>query len=521
MDMRRILLVVSVAVLLLLSSTVHVGYSQQASPTEITLVFFADYHAHTDRLAKAVTFLKDMRAHEKCVVVASGGDLMNEEAPAFSGKHRGAELVVFKRLVDVSAVGNHEYDYPWPHFQELQKTLTFPFISANLAVSPTNQLVHPAYLVKEVCGVKVAFVAAGGGDVPRLTMRNPNNLPPNAVWLDATESVRKAVQEIETKYGKNVMIIFIGHQAREDDAKMAEAIPQIAVFAGTHSHYKRETSWTIGKGAHTFAVHQYLTGLGVAKMGIQEGRVRSFKFTWVPMDERIKDDRLVAARIQSMMDEVKADPKYKERFAPAGLLGKAATTLEMDEVGRTETTLGNWVTDVMRRQVSAHVAVSSSASFRKNIAAGEIDKEAFFLAVPYVNKIVTAKLTGAQLKRLVELSVGVWDTDKFSQQTGLRFGIVLNRASTASTGYRTLMVLKDPKLDPGNPANFEEVAETKEYLVATTNFQALILEPYKSLFAEGKEVTNTNIDIHQVLTAEIAKGPISAKLDGRMNLIRP
>ncbi len=83
------------------------------------------------------------------------------------------------------------------------------------------------------------------------------------------------------------------------------------------------------------------------------------------------------------------------------------------------------------------------------------------------------------------------------------------------------MVLKDPKLDPGNPANFEEVAEAKEYLVATTNFQALILEPYKSLFAEGKEVSNTNIDIHQVLMAEIAKGPISAKLDGRMNLIRP
>jgi 5'-nucleotidase len=519
--MRRILFGLGLASLLLLSSTGYVGYSQPKSPTELTLVFFADYHAHVDRLAKAVGFLKDMKAKEKCLVVASGGDLMNEEAPAFSGKHRGAELVVFNGLVDVSAVGNHEYDYPWPHFQDLQKKLAFPFISANLAVSPTNQLVHPAFLLKDVCGTKVAFVAAGGGDVPRLTMRNPNNLPPDAVWLDATESVRKAVQEIEAKFGKDVLIIFIGHQAREDDAKMAEAIPQIAIFAGTHSHYKRETSWTIGKGAYTFAVHQYLTGLGMAKMAVQEGRIKSFKFQWVPMDERIKDDPAVAARIRRMMNEVKTDPKYKDRFAPAGLLGKTATTLEMDEVGRTETTLGNWVTDVMRRQVSAHVAVSSSASFRKNIAAGEIDKEAFFLAVPYVNKIVTAKLTGAQLKKLVDLSVGVWDTDKFSQQTGLRFGIVVNRTATASTGYRDLMVLKDAKLDPANPANFEEIDEAKAYVVATTNFQALVLEPYKSLFAESKEVTNTNIDIHQVLMAEIAKGPLSAKLDGRMKLIRP
>ncbi len=519
--MRRILLVLGVASLLLLSSTVNVGYSQQASPMELTLVFFSDYHAHVDRLAKAIAFLKDMKAREKCLVVASGGDMMNEEAPAFSGKHRGAELVVFNGLLDASAVGNHEYDYPWPHFQELQKTLTFPFISANLAISPTNQLVHPAFFFKEVCGVKVAFVAVGGSDIPPLTLRNPKNLPPNAVWLDATDSVRRAVQEIEVKFGKNVFIVFIGHQYREDDAKMAEAIPQIAVFAGTHSHYKKETSWTIGKDAHTFAVHQYLTGLGVVKMAVQEGRVTTFKFQWVPMDDRIKDDPEVVSRIRKMVDEVKADPKYKDRFAPAGLLGKAATTLGMDEVGRTETALGNWVTDVMRRQVSAHVALSSSASFRKNIAAGEIDKEAFFLAVPYVNKIVTVKLTGAQLKKLVDLSLRVWDTDKFSQQTGLRFGILLNPAATASTGYRNLMVLKDPKLDPGNPANFEEVAEANEYLVATTNFQALVLEPYKSFFAEGKELTNTNIDIHQVLIAEIAKGPILVKLDGRMDLIRP
>jgi 5'-nucleotidase len=519
--MRKVLLICAVASLLLLSSTAHVGYSQQGSSAELTLVFFADYHAHVERLAKAIAFLKEMKAKEKCLVVASGGDMMNEESPAFSGKHRGAELVVFNNLLDVSAVGNHEYDYPWPHFQDLQRTLAFPFISANLAVFPPGRLVHPAYFTKEVCGLKVAFIAAGGGDVPALTMRHPENLPPNTIWLDATESVRRAVKEIEAKFGRDVLITFIGHQSREADAQMAETIPQIAVFAGTHSHYKKETSWTIGKGAYTFAVHQYLTGLGVAKMVVQEGRVRAFKFQWVPMDERINDDPEVAARIRKMLDEVKADSRYMGRFAPTGLLGRVATTLEMDEVGRTETTLGNWVTDTMRRQVGAHVAISSSASFRTNIPAGEIDKETFFLAVPYVNKVVTAKLTGVQLKQLVSLSLSMWDTDKFSQQSGLRFEIVLNPEQTAATGFRNLKVLKDPKLNPADPANFEDVADANEYLLATTNFQALVLEPYKALFAQGKELTNTGIDIHQMLMAEIAKGAVSAKLDGRMNLVRP
>lgn len=519
--MRKILLVVAVAGLLLFSSTANVGYSQQASSAELTLVFFSDYHAHVERLAKAIAFLKEMKTNGKCLVVASGGDMMNEESPAFSGKHRGAELVVFNNLLDVSAVGNHEYDYPWPRFQELQRTLAFPFISANLAIFPPGLLVHPAYFFKEVCGIKVAFVAAGGSDIPVLTLRHPENLPPNAVWLDATESVRRAVKEVETKFGKDVLIVFIGHQYREDDAKMAEAIPQIAVFAGTHSHYRKETSWTIGRGAYTFAVHQYLTGLGVAKVAVREGRVTAFRFQWVPMDERIKDDPEVAARIRKMVDEVKADPKYRDRFAPAGLLGRAATPLEMDEVGRTETTLGNWVTDAMRRQVGARVAVSSAASFRTNIPTGDIDKETFFLAVPYVNKIVTVKLTGAQLKKLASLLLSVWDTDKFSQQTGLRFEIVLNPEQTAATGFRNLKVLKDPTLDPANPANFEDVADANEYVVATTDFQALVLEPYKTFFAQGKDLTNTSIDIHQMLMAEIARGAVSAKPDGRMNLVRP
>jgi len=519
--MRKTLLSVAVAGLLLLSSTARVGYSQQAGSAELTLVFFSDYHAHVERLAKAIAFLNAMKAREKCLVVASGGDMMNEESPAFSGKHRGAELVVFNHLLDVSAVGNHEFDYPWPHFQQLQKTLTFPFISANLAVFPPGRLVQPPYLVKEVCGVKVAFVAAGGGDIPTLTLRHPENLPPNAVWLDATESVRRAVNEIRAKFGRDALIVFIGHQYREDDAKMAGLIPEIAVFAGTHSHYKKETSWTIGRGAYTFAVHQYLTGLGVAKMTVRGGRVQAFKFQWVPMDERITDDPDVAARIAKMLDEVKTDPRYRDRFAPAGLLGRAAAPLEMDEVGRTETTLGNWVTDAMRRQVGARVAISSAASFRTNIPTGEIDKETFFLAVPYVNKIVTVKVTGAQLKQLVNLILSVWDTDKFSQQTGLRFEIMVNPEGTAATGFRNLTVLKDPTLDPANPANFEDVVDAGEYLVATTDFQALVLEPYKSFFAQGKDLTNTRIDVHQILMAEIARGAVAARLDGRMNLVRP
>lgn len=239
------------------------------------------------------------------------------------------------------------------------------------------------------------------------------------------------------------------------------------------------------------------------------------------MDERGKDDPEVAARISRMLDEVRADPKYRDRFAPTGRLGRAAATLEMDEVGRTETTLGNWVTDAMRRQVAAHVAISGAASFRANIPAGDLDRESFFLAVPYVNKVVTVKVTGAQLKKLADLFVGAWDTDKFSQQTGLRFEIVLNAGRTAAVGFRNLKVLKDPKLDPGTPANFEDVADAGEYLLATTDFQALVLEPYRSLFAQGKELTNTRIDVHEILIGLIAKGETAARLDGRMNLVTP
>jgi 5'-nucleotidase len=509
-----------VAGLFLVAAAGPTGYGQQPS-RDITLVFFSDYHAHVPRLAKAIGFLKEMKARERCVLAASGGDLMNEESPAFSGKHRGGELVVFNGLLDVSAVGNHEYDYPWPHFQELQRRLTFPFISANLVIFPPGRLVHPAYFFKEICGVKVAFVAAGGGDVPALTMRVPRNLPPNAVWTDPTDAVRRAVREIEARYGQDVLVIFIGHQYREDDARMAQAIPQVDVFAGTHSHYRRDASWTVGARAHTFAVHQYLSGLGVATIAVREGQVTNFRFRWVPMNERVKDDPEVAARIQAMLAEVKTDPRYRDRFAPAGRLGSVAGTLEMDEVGRTETTLGNWVTDVMRRRVGAHAAISGAASFRANLPAGEVDKESFFLAVPYVNKIVTVKMTGAALKRLVGAMVGAWDTDKFSQQTGLRFEITLNPGRTAATGFRNLRVLKDPALDPGVPANFEEVRDDADYVVATTDFQALVLEPYKSLFAQGKELTNTRIDVHEILMALIAKGEATARLDGRMTLSPP
>ena len=57
---------------------------------------------------------------------------------------------------DVAIPGNHEFDYGMERFLELTRKAVFPYISCNF--NREGELVFAPYIIKEIDGVKLAFV---------------------------------------------------------------------------------------------------------------------------------------------------------------------------------------------------------------------------------------------------------------------------------------------------------------------------------------------------------------------------
>ena len=137
--------------------------------------------------------------------------------------------------------------------------------------------------------------------------------------------------------------------------------------------------------------------------------------------------------------------------------------------------LGNVITDAYLLATGADIAFENAGGIRASIAAGTVTYGDVINVSPYGNYVVTKKLTGAQIKEMLESSLtiqkncivandsGEWDAWPNDSGSYLQVGGITVRFDPAQpAGERVLSVQKDG----------QELDDTKEYTVAVNNYLA-------------------------------------------------
>lgn len=488
----------------------------QEGSTTVTLIAFSDYHSHAvpfysegkpnqAGIARAIAYLKQAKTQPNTLII-SGGDTMNLGTPTWSDEYKCIEWPWFNGLVDMMALGNHEFDYGADEFERCRAGIDYPILSANLVSSdgtPYLQVDGKPYVVKEVDGIKIGFFALGGPDVQRLI--NPEWLPSGVTWKEAIPTAQAIVDTLRNVEQVNA-VVFIGHQLREDDEAMAKQVPGIDLILGTHSHYKGELTKIPGTETYYISPFQYLTYISRTELTFEGGVLVGVTGELVKMDETRPEDPQIAAQVAQLQQELVA--RRPERFE---VLGQAQIELSDTNISTGESLIGNWATEVLRQAAGTHAFFSTASSFRAALPPGDITVEQFYTAIPYKNLITTAEMTGQQLADLVALSVSKSGSDGFSQQSGVRYTLQDGKPVN-------IQVLQDP----ANPAaGYAPLDPAATYRIGTTDFQAFVAGDYKDLFAGTQNLTKTDIDAHQTLISAIQAGPITASLDGRSGTAGP
>ena len=509
--MKKICQLTLVLLCLLFSVTPSLAQDQET----VTLVHFSDYHSHavpfygegevdTAGIARLIAYLKPL-ASDPNTLIFSGGDTMNLGSPAWSDKYRCAEWNWLNDLVDAMAFGNHDADYGSDVFAQCRSQVNYPILSANILTAegqPLFQYDGKTYQVFEVNGRKIGVFALAGPDFVRLL--KPETMPAPGVTfaerVTTAQEVIKALREQE----QVAAVVLIGHALYEDEVALAQAVPGIDLIFGTHSHRKEALSQIPNTNTYYISPFQYLTYLSQVELTFSGDDLTAVNGDLVRLGNDLPEDPDIAQRVAQMQADLQADPQYAPLFQP---IGEAAVELSTAGQFTGEAVLGNLVMDIFRSVAQAHLALSTSSSFREPIPPGTILEETLRTAMPYTNRILVFDMSGAQVQELLNYSVSRSGSDFFSQVSGVRFNIVDGKATN-------IQVLADPTTPDAGYAPLDLAAT---YKVATSDFQGLIAGGYKDIFAQASYV-DTGLDVRtEVRNYLQSNSPVMAQLDGRIS----
>jgi len=207
-------------------------------------------------------------------------------------------------------------------------------------------------------------------------------------FADPVPVVRALVKEIDAD-----LFVVTSHLGRDDELRLARAVPELALICGGHSHtpYVRK----IGK---TLVLQTQGRSITLARADLDldpDGwRVVRSKGEFLPVDPRAAPpDR----RVQEIVDRYGADlaTRMKE------VVGELAAPLRRAR-GRVSSSAGNWMADVIRRQGRAEIGFMNKGGIRCDLEAGDVTAGDVYRIMPFDNTVVAMDLTGAEVRAILE-----------------------------------------------------------------------------------------------------------------------
>ncbi|RGH44491.1 DUF4368 domain-containing protein [Ruminococcus sp. AM41-2AC] len=265
--------------------------------------------------------------------------------------------------------------------------------------------------------------------------------------------------------------------AKNDRLNVAAQVDGVDLWLCGHEHIELSESVTTPDGSKTYVSESghYLNSVGLIDLNCtmdEDGSVHvDYEKTSVDYEEAQNYPK--DASVTDVLDTNKAE----NETALNRVIGTSPVELDgvWEHIRIGQTNLGNVITDAYLLATGADIAFENAGGIRASIAAGTVTYGDVINVSPYGNYVVTKKLTGAQIKEMLESSLtiqkncivandsGEWDAWPNDSGSYLQVGGIVVRFDPAQpAGARVLSVQKDG----------QELNDTKEYTVAVNNYLA-------------------------------------------------
>lgn len=395
--------------------------SQVVASNTIDIVSFNDFHGNlaedtSERgknvgMAKMIGAVKEYLAANPNTVVVSGGD--NYQGSAMSNLTQGAPVNSMLKAMDleVSAVGNHEFDWGVSYMNKWQEDGDFTYLAANIVDESTGEVVSWAkpYSFKTVNGKKIAFIGLATTTTPTVTKaENVKGLK----FEDAAVATKKWVEFLEAgkaEEGTPDLIVAVTHLPSKQDKYgsdptlpvVGDEINAVANVDGIDAIISGHSHKTVAGYINNVPVVQaYKYGRAMAKVSFEFNADGSLKSATPSVDTLYKRKGDIIADANGSKEYT----QWEEKLSPImnEKIGTASATFTHNTDEDQTTPLGEFVCKLMAEKADAQIAIQNGGGLRRDLPKGDITMGLMYEIMPFDNTLTVVELSGADLKKNID-----------------------------------------------------------------------------------------------------------------------
>jgi 5'-nucleotidase len=416
------------------------------------------------RLSGLINQRRDIRNKQGAVLVLDAGDYSMGTPFGAATRETGGELQLMAIMgYDATTLGNHDFDLGAGGLGEsieaaVKTGFVVPIIASNTDLEATDstlsglqKLARDGFILPYkvidrngirfgifgLLGKEATFYASGAGAVK---------------FQDAIETAMKTVRILRDSLKVDV-VVCISHGGLErdadgkysdgDDIRLVEAVPEIDIVIGGHSHTALQHPIVINN--HTIVVQagKQSENLGELVMTMKDGRARFESWKLYPVNDAVPGDKKIADEIEKLKPAVN-----KAVFESRGYSIDQPLAIIPEDLPNTYTDipagtiLANLVTDAFRSATKSDISFTSNGLMRAGMKYGKTGVQTVYdvfavtpLGAGVVDPIagsalVTAYFTGKEIKNILEFLLPdnpAHPGEYFPRSSGMKFTYDMTR----------------------------------------------------------------------------------------------
>uniref|UniRef100_A0A8C0GFN6 Ecto-5'-nucleotidase n=1 Tax=Chelonoidis abingdonii TaxID=106734 RepID=A0A8C0GFN6_CHEAB len=345
--------------------------------------------------------------------------------------------------VHFAVFGNHEFDFGIDILEDYIQQMKFPWFLSNVYDRFTSKpLGHGSVKKVVIWNIKPIFVLGLVEEdwLDTLPTINKSNLN----YIDYVKAGNKISAELKAE-GAGLMIAMT-QMKWINDIRLAQNTQGIDLVLGGHDHdsgIKKVNGTWIAKSGSDF---RKFSKINTRKFGA------SFQYTFQRIDilRNLEEDSFIKSVVDDYTQNLQLLLEEVLCHIDTELDGRVST------VRRSESNLGNLITNAMLEATHADVALLNSGTLRSNHIhrAGDFTMRDLLTILPIVDPLLVVRITGGQLLEALENGVYRYPAldGRFPQVAGMEFGF-------------------DPNAEPGQQIIRDSIKIQGQYLKKSKVYQ--------------------------------------------------
>ena len=312
---------------------------------------------------------------------------------------------------DAMCLGNHEFDFGYELIRSRMLDVNFDMLCCNVVDRERGTPVAKPYTIIRRGDYRIGVIGLTTetllGETHPKIKDYVNVYPPLPIVRDLARFLRGIGCDV---------VVALGHQGYNRDLALAEAVPELDVVVGGHTHTYLDEPTRVGDVLVT-QNGDWGRNLGILQLTFtRDSRDERFKLAEYTNEYKpLSPDAAVDFGLESFIGD------YDRRFEAE--MGKyvctAAHDFPVDEVRLAENALADLICDSMRSVTDADVTLFNGGNFRAPLAAGDITFGDLYSVLPYDNFMMKVTLSGARLREVLAYAGRQYGDGGFPQVSGM------------------------------------------------------------------------------------------------------